>query len=38
MKRLMGIDRDYFSAIAPEPTEQELKPIRETLRRLCVRD
>ena len=28
MKQWMGIDRDYFSAIAPEPTELELAVIR----------
>jgi hypothetical protein len=36
MKRLMGIDEDYFSAVAPEPTEDQLTTIRETLRRICV--
>jgi hypothetical protein len=36
MKRLLGIDGDYFSAIAPEPTEDQLTMIRETLRRICV--
>jgi hypothetical protein len=30
MKRLMGIDGDYFSAVAPEPTEDQLTTIRET--------
>jgi hypothetical protein len=37
MKLWMGIDRDYFSAIPPEPTELELAAIRKTLRQLCVR-
>jgi hypothetical protein len=38
MKQLMGIDRDYFSAIAPEPTDHQLTVIRKTLGRLCDRD
>jgi hypothetical protein len=37
MKQWMGIDQDYFSAIAPEPTELELAAIRKTLRQLCIR-
>ena len=38
MKRWMGIDRDYFSAIAPEPTEPELAVIRKILGQLCNRE
>ena len=38
MKRFMGIDGDYFSAIAPEPTDQQLTMIRKTLRQLCDRE
>jgi hypothetical protein len=37
-KQLMGIDRDYFSAIAPEPTDHQLTVIRKTPGRLCGRD
>jgi hypothetical protein len=37
LKQLMGIDEDYFSAIAPEPTDQQLKAIRQALRQLCDR-
>jgi hypothetical protein len=37
LKQLMGIDEDYFSAIAPEPTDHQLKAIRKVLRQLCDR-
>jgi hypothetical protein len=28
----MGIPKDYFSRIAPDPTEEQLVPIRRKLR------
>jgi hypothetical protein len=33
----MGIEEDYYTAIAPDPTEKELATMREQLRRLCHR-
>lgn len=30
----VGIDRDYYPAVVPEPTEAELEESRKTLRRL----
>jgi hypothetical protein len=33
----MGIADEYFTAIAPDPTEKELGVIREQLRKLCGR-
>ena len=37
LKRAMGISREYFTAIAPEPGHDELAAIRDSLRRLCER-
>ena len=34
---LMGIAEDYYTAIAPDPTDQQLEPIRRRLRWLCGR-
>jgi hypothetical protein len=34
---MMGIAHDYYTAIAPDPTEKELVVIRQQLRRLCGR-
>jgi hypothetical protein len=33
----MGIADEYYTAIAPDPTEEELVAIRQQLRRLCGR-
>jgi hypothetical protein len=35
--KLMGIDKEYYTAIAPDPLDDELEPIRRTLRSLCGR-
>jgi hypothetical protein len=35
LKGQLGIDDEYFAAIAPEPTDQQLELIRKTLSRLC---
>jgi hypothetical protein len=32
---LMGIDEDYYTAIAPDPTNEELGVIRQQLRAVC---
>jgi hypothetical protein len=37
MMREMGIDPDYFLAVAPDPTEDQLDQIRRTLRQLTGR-
>jgi hypothetical protein len=37
MKKYLGITGEYFTAIAPEPTDDELVAIRERLRRLYER-
>ena len=37
LKSFMGIDDEYFTATAPEPSCDGLVPIRETLRKLCGR-
>ncbi len=37
MMELMGIARGYYTDIAPDPTEEQLEPIRRTLRSLCGR-
>jgi hypothetical protein len=37
LMELMGIDGDYFTAIAPDPTNTELKAIRKQLRKLTGR-
>ena len=34
---LMGIAEDYYTAITPDPTDQQLEPIRRRLRWLCGR-
>ena len=34
---MMGIDDDYYTAIAPDPTEEELRVIRRQLRAVCGR-
>jgi hypothetical protein len=34
---LMGIAEDYYTAIAPDPTDQQLEAIRRRLRWLCGR-
>jgi hypothetical protein len=34
---LMGITKDYYTAIAPDPTDEQLEPIRRRLRWLCGR-
>ena len=36
-KNQMGIGKDYFTAVAPEPIGDQLERIRETLRQLCCR-
>lgn len=36
-KEFLTIDRDYYFAIAPDPTELELARIRELIRRLTAR-
>jgi hypothetical protein len=36
-KSWFGIDQDYYTAIAPDPTEAELKEIRKSLKRLMRR-
>jgi len=35
LMRKLGIARDYFTAIAPEPTDDQLAAFRESLRQLC---
>jgi hypothetical protein len=35
LKRELGIDEDYFTALAPDPAEEELRSIRVRLRALC---
>ena len=37
MMELMGLARGYYTDIAPDPTEEQLEPIRRTLRSLCGR-
>jgi len=37
LKRQMGIDGDYYTSVAPEPTDEQLALIRKTLRSLCRR-
>jgi hypothetical protein len=37
LKRELGIVGDYFTAIAPEPTDDQLAACRESLRQLCQR-
>ncbi len=37
LKAHVGIDEDYFTGVAPEPSAHELTLIRETLRKLCGR-
>ena len=37
LKTHLGIDDDYFTGVAPEPSVAELAEIRETLRKLCGR-
>ena len=37
LKEMMGIDQDYFTAVAPDPTDTELAAIRKQLRKLCRR-
>jgi hypothetical protein len=37
LKTQLGIDDDYFTGVAPEPTVAELAEIRKTLRKLCGR-
>jgi hypothetical protein len=37
LMELMGIARGYYTDIAPDPTEEQLEPIRRTLRSLCGR-
>jgi hypothetical protein len=32
---MMGISVDYYTDIAPDPTDEQLGPIRQTLRSLC---
>lgn len=34
-RRKLGIERDYFIAVAPDPKESEIPTIRERLRALC---
>lgn len=34
-RRKLGIERDYFIAVAPDPKESEIPAIRERLRALC---
>ena len=36
-KEFLTIDRNYYFAIAPDPTELELARIRELIRRLIAR-
>ncbi len=35
---MMGIDDDYYTAIAPDPTDAELAAIRRTLHKLCCNE
>jgi hypothetical protein len=37
LKGLLGIDEDYYTSVAPEPTDDQLASIRKTLRKLCGR-
>jgi len=37
LKRQLGIDGDYYTSVAPEPTDEQLASIRKTLRSLCGR-
>ena len=34
LKAMMRIDDEYFAAVAPDPTDRELKRIRDTLSEL----
>ena len=34
---MMGIADDYYTDIAPDPTDEQLESIRRTLRSLCGR-
>jgi hypothetical protein len=37
-RRKLGIERDYFIAVAPDPKEADISAIRERLRQLCRDD
>jgi len=37
LKRELGIDEDYYTSVAPEPTDEQLALVRKTLRSLCGR-
>ena len=37
LMELMGIERGYYTDIAPDPTEEQLELVRRTLRSLCGR-
>jgi hypothetical protein len=37
LKSQLGIDDDYFTAVAPEPSADELVRVRQTLRKICER-
>ena len=34
VKKLLGINKDYYVAVSPDPTEEEMEGIRATLRAL----
>ncbi|MFI5458517.1 MAG: hypothetical protein ACHRXM_24050 [Isosphaerales bacterium] len=37
LKKQLGIDADYYTSVAPEPTDEQLALIRKTLQSLCGR-
>ena len=37
LKTVLGIDDDYYTSIAPDPTDAQLGPIRQQLREVCAR-
>jgi hypothetical protein len=34
VKKLLGIDEDYYVAVPPDPTDEEMAAVEATLRRL----
>jgi hypothetical protein len=36
VRDLMGVDADYYTAVAPDPNPQQLEKIRLSLRQLCT--